>query len=577
MVDSKRGSNLTKVDYHVHGLDLYRQNARELMYRSQGIERYIIGLFGPDLIGSWALALDVNRPFYNTVNRVAFLEDGSKIVRTRTPATIKGINRKIRWTAASITEGYTVNPEGGVFDYIYTGPTRSELQGTVDRGAQPPVFGLIRDTTRRTRPKDKDQGEFELFIPKLLSHSQDTAWKTVDYLATNDIGSGQRIKRLSYTRNVVSGPEIRVLNSEVQLYLTGCRTRAAAAMSKHVLSMMNRVHPNRRTYDLIYQITELRDLRQTLSSTLQIWIAFERTVGTQVFRSLQRSAKHWRNPDIMRSYSSELGHLTGFNVDEAARIDINASKAFLSFKFGWDSMVRAVQDFMPSPQRVARRINYLVTRIGKDTSYRTKKTWIDNDPTSPAVSIGFHHDEEILDNTIVRRSGRRQMELRLMANFQLNFPHLDVPRLRKQLFLRHLGAEPSPQDLYNLIPWTWLADWFTGAGDYVQLLDTVSDDRFTVNYSFITYTEYTEVTASLRGKLSTSWTRRHNDVVNTYETVQPFIHEGKFKLKYTLRRSVPRVSNKVNTYWDPGLDANKTAIVGALLGSRSGFRSRRGV
>lgn len=577
MVDSKRGSNLTKVDYHVHGLDLYRQNARELMYRSAGIERYLIGLFGPDLIGSWVMALDVNRPFYNTDNRVSFLEDGDKIVRTRSPATIKGVSRKLRWYRTTISEGYESNPEGGLFDYVYTGPTRTDTQGSWDRGSQPPVFGLLRDTTRRTRPKGKDQGEFELFIPKLLSASQNTAWKTSDYLATNDIGSGQRIKTTKYTRNIISGPEIRVLNSEVQKYLAGCRLRAGTAMSENVLAMMNRVHPNRRTYDLIYQIAELRDLRQTLSSTLQVWLSFERTVGTRIFRSLQRSASNWRNPDVARAYASEVGHLTGFRYDELATVDVNASQAFLSFKFGWDSMVRAVQDFLPSPQRVARRINYLVTRIGKDSSYRTKKTWIDNDPTIPAISIGFHQDEGLLDNTIVRRSGRRQMELRLMANFQLNFPHLDVPRLRKELYLRHLGAEPSPQDLYNLIPWTWLADWFTGAGDYVQLLDTVSDDRFVINYGFITYTEYTEVTASIRGKLATAWTRRHNDVVNTWETIQPFIHEGKFKLKYSLRRSVPRVSNKVNTYWDPGLDANKTAIIGALIGSRGGLRPRRGV
>jgi len=571
-----RGSNLAIVDYQAHGVDLYRQNARELFARSSGIERYVIGIFGPELIGSWAMALDVNRQFYNTPNRVANLDMGPKIVRSRQVCTVKGVPRTEHWQRVSIQESYAVNPQGaGAFDYYYTGPFRTETSGTVNKPPQEPIYGTIRDTTRKTRPAFLDQGEFELFIPKLTSPNRDVAWKGTDSLVTNAIGNGQRVKTEVYYKSQITGPEVYVTNADVQVYLASCRLRALAAMQKYTDSMMARIHPNHRTYDLFYQIAELKDLRQTLQGSLQVWMSFERLVGTRVFESLLRSARNWRNPTVLRHYASTAGRHYGFQFDELRDLDQTASSAYLSFKFGWESMVRGIRDFLPSPAKITRDINFLVERIGRDNSFRTKKTWRENEPSVPTMRANLYRNEGIHDLT-VRKQGVRHCELRVMANFAINFPNLDSPRFRQRLFDRKLGLYPTPLDLYNLIPWTWLADWFLGAGDYLKLLETISGDKNTVNYGFATYREDTVVSASMAGRLVTTTSRNINGVFSTYDTYQVRKHAGNFILRYQLRMSIPRISS-VKSYWDSNLSATQTTIIGALLGTRSGFRPRRGV
>lgn len=568
----KASDNLNRTGYTLYGEDLYRQRARDLMTQSSGIERYVIGIFGPNFIGSLAMAIDPLKRFYNTQNVVATLLDGDKIVRSRRINTTKGAARTQHWKEVRLYSGYKSNPQGGLFSYQRTGPDRTETTGTVNRGTQPPLYGVINDTTRTSRPDHMTQGEFELFVPKLVSPSRSVAWQTKDYVATNQVGGGlQRIDDHNFTYVRLEGPEFTISQSNIDLYLSQIRARAIATMQKHAPAMMAKAHPNRRNFDLFYQISELRDLKQTLQGTLEIWLTIERTIGINLFRSLMRSDLEWRNADVIRLFESKLGARYGFQTRPLETIDVAAGRAFLTFKFGWESMQRAIMDFLPSPKKTAREINYLVSRIGRDTSFRKTKRFQDEEVILPAMTTGLIHDEGILDST-VRKSGLRHVELRLVCNYTVKFPELDLPRLRKELYLHKLGAYPTPSDIYNLIPWTWLADWFLGAGDYLSLLETMSSNPSVVNYGFITYREDTELTATIRGNLQTNVTRRTDGTVQTYTRMREYQHDGRLKLTYQLRMSLPRLLSSVKTYWDEDPSLSQAAIMSALVASRSGHR-----
>lgn len=569
----KLSDNLQKTGYSDYALDLYRQNARDIQASSSGIERYVIGLFGPDLMGSLALAFDPYKQFHNFPRRTSLLTDGSKIVRTRTIKTSRGFQRKESWKRKNLQYTYLRNPQKGLFDYYYLGPVYSQVTGTTNRGDQLPLYGVIIDTTRRTRPIKHTGGEFELFAPRVASASRDHTFLRGDTLVTNQIGSGQHQQDLSWTQSRVTGPEFLCTNAQVQTLLPGIRARALASLQDNVLGMLDRVQPRHKTYDLVYQIAELRDLPRTIRGTLEIWRSFERLIGSSFFQTLLRSASSWRDPSLLRAYASLLGRETGFFIDASKTLIQNASSAFLTFKFGWESMVRGAVQFLPSPSRVAREVNYLVKSIGEDRTFRTKKSWIEPVASFPAFSTQLLKDEQVDDFT-VRTVGHRKCELRLTANFTINFPEIELPRLRQELFLRKIGASPSPSDLYNLIPWTWLLDWFTGLGDYVQLLDTISNDRSIINHGFITYREVSESSASVRGKFTTTVTRNINGVSTVNSSVEKYLHEGKFFYTYQIRRSIPSLTN-VKSIWDPSLGPSQSAIIGALLGSRSGSAGRR--
>lgn len=571
----KRDSeNLARTGYYDHRLDLYRQAAQDLRTRDSGIARYVIEIFGPDLIGSWAFALDPYKQFRNTANRVALLSEGSPVVRTTTRMSITPKERKLVWRSYSIIHGYAVNPQAGnLFTYYYTGPRRSgELSGVSNRPGQPAVYGTRRDTTRRTRTKGKDQGEFEIFDPYLRSPNRSFTWHKVDRLTTNTIGTGQRTKTDTYDQTISTGPEFYISNANVQTFLPVIRARALAAMQKNVLGMLDNVQPSHRNFDLVRQIAELKDLPQTIRGTLEIWLTFERFVGTRMFRDLQNSVQGWRNPDLLAYYARHFGRSNGFSLDPLKTIDQSAAAAFLTFKFGWEATVRGVLDFLPSPHRTARQINYLLSRIGMDTSFRTKRTWTEEETSHPNVTFNYLRGEDAVGTD--SSNGSRHVEIRLVANFNINFPHADIPRLRRELFLRKLGAYPSATDLYNLIPWTWLGDWFTGAGDYLSLVETITKDTSLINYGFITYREVSNINLCAKGRFSTTVQRDINGVSTSYERSYFMEHTAKLGWTYQLRRSVPSLAN-VRTYWDSDLNGNQAAILGALLATKGGSRARR--
>lgn len=568
----KLSKNLEDVGYTVHRIDLYRQAARDLRASDSGISRYLIDIFGEELIGSLACAIDPYRQFHNDIRKVSLLTDGPKIVRSRTKVTSPLRQRKEKIETNQLTYSYYPNTDAGIFVYAYTGPTPSSTVQYRNFSDQEKLYGFCNDTIRRTRPINHIGGEFEYFSPKITSTSRSMSWLVSDNLNFNSIGNGQRAQVITRRTVTRSGPEFTCTNASIQALVPAIRARALDVMSKNVLSMLDQVQPRHKTFDLVRQIAELRDLPRTLQGTLEIWRSFERLVGTDYFRALQRTASNWRDPDLLRSYSRNLGHHTGFRFSELETLDQNASSAFLTFKFGWEAMVRGIVQFLPSPGRVTLEVNHLINSIGRDRSRRTRKSWSEPETSFPNFLMQLL-DSEIPVDSVVKRRGIRNIELRLVANFNIRFPPLEIPRLRRSLFLRRIGAEPSPSDLYELIPWTWLADWFTGAGDYVQLMDSISNDDSIINYGFLTFREECTITPSVRGKFRTTVRRTIDGIDNVNESFSSLTHEGKLKLIYHLRRSIPSLTN-VRSYWG-SLNPNQAAILGALVSTRSGGRGTR--
>lgn len=573
---SRLSENLVKTGYADNTVDLYRQAAKDILASNSGDERYVIAIFGPDLIGSLALAIDPYRQFRNNANMVARLTDGPKIVRTRVPRVQPLRNRKETWYVTTVSEGYYHDPDGGLFSYLYSGPDYNTTSGVDNNPDQQALFGLIRDTTRRTRPIKQNQGEFELFIPRLVSPTRRKAWMHTDSMVYNSIGTGQRSRVRGYTRAIQTGPEFACTNAGVQALLPGIRARCDAAMQKNVYGMLDNVMPRHRTYSLYYQAAELRETSLTLRGTLEAWRGFERLIGTTMFRQLQQNGfRHlWRNPQLLRSYARSLGHSTGFNYDELLTVDRLAASAFLTFKFGWESTWRGIEQFLPSTARATRDVNRLIERIGLDTSFRTKKTWLENEASFPPLSnCDFLHNEEVVAST-PKFEGHRRCELRLMVNLRVQFPHVDIPRLRGELFRDKIGLYPSASDIYNLIPWTWIVDWFGGLGDYVSLMGTIANDPSLINYGFITYREESECTVTAKGNFNTRISRNIDGNSSVVNVDVPNLHTGVFRYVYQKRISIPSLTN-VKTYWDSNLNPNQAAILGSLFSTRGGSRARR--
>jgi len=88
---------------------------------------------------------------------------------------------------------------------------------------------------------------------------------------------------------------------------------------------------------------------------------------------------------------------------------------------------------------------------------------------------------------------------------------LDAPNLDTRLTARLLGFYPSPKLVWDLIPWSWLIDWFTNVGDLISNISSTWADREAAVYAYImgnTHRSYTWTGSD--GKFSASSTKHYS-------------------------------------------------------------------
>jgi hypothetical protein len=292
---------------------------------------------------------------------------------------------------------------------------------------------------------------------------------------------------------------------------------------------------------------------------LAIWVELERSIGKKTFLRLLSGPGLW-NTEMRKRISREARNL---NINVAP--DQLAANAYLNFKFGWESMVSAVRQLARRPEFVTKDINNLLKRNGKPTTLRRTVKFREDVTSFPAITL-YRPTRLSVDPTIPTSvKAWRDVEIRCVVNTGINFPAADLPKLRKQLFESKLGLAPTPGDLYDLIPWTWLADWFFGASEYLHLCDTISRDKSLINYGFMTYVSHTTVNAAAQnfGVNVSSVQFNPGGGIDT-STKVTYPRSSVFKSKYQLRLDIGNLAG-VSLYSGKGLTPYQGSILGALF------------
>jgi hypothetical protein len=89
------------------------------------------------------------------------------------------------------------------------------------------------------------------------------------------------------------------------------------------------------------------------------------------------------------------------------------------------------------------------------------------------------------------------------GRYRYNLPHGSDSRSQIKLAAAKaehlLGLRPTPEVLWNLAPWSWLADWFVNVGDLMTNFTAFGTDELSLNRGYIMCTKYTRVTWDLAG------------------------------------------------------------------------------
>jgi len=516
--------------------EVYQYRAKKLASSSRNwLELFAYMVFGPQFIGSLALALD---PY----SKVRF--PSAKITsvnRTRRPVTITRKTRNLseyrvyhRWYNDPLASECSIIARTPIIDTTVT-----DSQFTAGRATQAAIRGLISDTTVRTRGLGSTQGEFELFIPYASSGGRTNSWfienRSATYFGKPCETQEANNRATRYIR--MDGPQFPVFQTDYDAFLAEERANATVKFQKHYMSMLSNCLPSARKFPLAYNVAELKDLPMTLRKTVELF--------------------YYTQPSKIFPFSVK-GRRKDFGIKDAG-------DQYLNWKFGWESTMRSVNEMLELPTIIAKHVNYLISRRGLPTTFRTRRTLAESIASQPFLLTELGTGESIVSSGF---SSKREIELRMMLNLTLDFPDVAVPVLRKQMLLEKWGVLPTPADVYNIVPWTWLVDWFAGIGEYVDVIDTIRADDSLFNYGFITYCSRGNVTKNVRIRTTSTTNVTYNGSSSGSSTqLEVKVANQSSTLGYRYQKRIDISSlPRVKTISRPTtLSTDQQAIIGALL------------
>lgn len=530
-------------DYDPHYFYEYRIAKRSK--EAEGVEGFVYKLIPWSLIRSFAFAIDPLSNFKTASGRI------SPAHRTRTGTTLSVLDRRreqnhvtgVEWAAAK-----NFNNSPGSYGPISYRVVLDDDYGN-NRGSQSPLPRILKDTTYRTRPLGYTMGEFEKTIPKIYSPGRSLFWSETG-TQTYDIGVGQVYpdyrKSLKTWYYSISPSSASYSTTDYNNVANSERTIILQHMQKNALSMYKGINPSFRNYSLFRNVVELRDLPrsiQTLKTTLDNFRILERLLDPRILKELR----------LGRKPSSLPKDLAG---------------EYLSYNFGWKQLYKDVMDLVRKPELISKQIDFIIRNSGKALTLRSKRQFV-----SSGSAPGFTYDT--MGGNLIEQSTRltREIELRLVVNMFINFPTINNPKFREDLFSYKLGSYPSFTDLYNLVPWTWLTDWFTGLGNYLEIIEEINHDKNLINWGLITGTSSVDITTTYVDETyDRSWTYHNNSLTGQTDSRRKNTHSSVLHMDLQVRKNLASILD-VNTTSDSStLSTYQNTILGALVLQRVNFR-----
>lgn len=520
-----------------------------------GLQSFLYKLMPLSLVKSVAFAIDPTYRFKVSPYTV------TPVNRTRVRGVSSVLNAQ-RYTRKRYKYSYSQSPNYKLISICWSpvpdivfGPSVEELSN-LQIGFQAVLPDRMKDTTKRTRLIGSDRGNLELFkgypsSPPREARSGDAGTTTTFTPGSvsdscKAAGGGPNRIRYSYEYIVTRHTRGGILSlSNYNLLRDGEIALAKSLCQKHAISMLKSVDPFARDYSLFRNLVELRDVPR---SVLQ----------------LQKTATDLRKVFLSLKTSPKLRKVV-FNLKGLSK---DVPNEYLSYHFGWKQLYRDLNDLLALPEKASKKVNFLMRRSGKPTTLRSKREF----PSGSASSFGFDYATMVTEGgALTGHRIERSHELRLVVSSIWDFPPVNSVEFKKHVYAERTGISPRITDVYNLVPWTWLFDWFTGLGNYIDLIDTINRDPKLINWGMIS--------CVTKGRLITDFssnsTMTTTSIVDGITTAVPKItnnrHTSFYDFECQTRNDVASILDVQLTSVPSTLTTYQMSILGALLAQRAKF------
>jgi hypothetical protein len=248
-----------------------------------------------------------------------------------------------------------------------------------------------------------------------------------------------------------------------------------------------------------------------------------------------------------KKFFSNLSHLglkfskTPKRVADLKNSGWNPGDDYLNLQFGWVPFVRDLYGALTFQEKLAKKLAALKKGNGRNRRYyrllrneHWEKAVNPAQPTftslAPVISTFAYPSGAIEPRDVKQIYSKRAW---FEAAFTYYIPELDDPSANlTKLKFDLLGLSLDPVVIYNLVPWSWLIDWFTNTGAIVRNAVLMSRYHVVARYAYVMKSEETTfvqsgthdmfigTNSSVVGRLSAESSRkrvyRRREVANPY-------------------------------------------------------------
>lgn len=181
---------------------------------------------------------------------------------------------------------------------------------------------------------------------------------------------------------------------------------------------------------------------------------------------------------------------------------------YLNVQFGWLPFVSDLKKMYNLTKTIDARLGRLVRDNGK--VIHREATVRSSTDTSTISSV--HTDAPFSDTWGTRLplwgSGTTDVLITAVttervwfsADFRYYTPNIGSPQWNRRAVATLFGANPTPDMLYQILPWSWLLDWFTNVGDVISNASSNAVDNLVADHAYIMRHWKREVTTSVRSE-----------------------------------------------------------------------------
>jgi hypothetical protein len=185
----------------------------------------------------------------------------------------------------------------------------------------------------------------------------------------------------------------------------------------------------------------------------------------------------------------------------------NAGSNYLNYQFGWAPLVNDIKKMYQTYRELDKRLAQLVRDNGKGIRRRRdlgsdSTTTVVSDTSVPGGngyiigSPGMYGGIPGRSTSVIYKT--ESTHRWFVGKFRYYVPDIGSDQWTRRATRALFGLNPTPELLWNVLPWSWMADWFGNVGDVLSNMSSHAVDNLTAEYAYVMEHKTTTTTVDIR-------------------------------------------------------------------------------